>query len=434
MLVEESTASSSTVQNWLGWISTAIDSIRQNSITPELCELIDILTAACEINLMESFKVISRHIPMNWLRQLVVHKIIQSFTLLANKVGSTDKIGHLLEKLASVKALEIFTEKLRIETELISEKTMVEPAYIVKTLELLADTKCGDDVLNILMVLPLNQWTTHIREHYLLEYWPKSAVLQIMNLESKVSSLHEFLQIMFPDPASDNLRLFLDNCVNGIWILDADVIKELSVNQKSWKHILQTHTEKLRQRIRDASELVRIVQNDTRSRHVAKMCNSSLANRICSLLKKNKLTTSSFCHCERYIENWTSGDIRRWTEKIRSIEFNSRCAFVRDNMDEVIIVLCRGTQLSQVIKGHKPRETQILSLLIFLDAFFEEKGRIGQVSTGEGKTLIAGLLAVVQALCGKDVDIITSSTVLARQNVLDMKAFYNIFGLEVGTN
>jgi len=41
---------------------------------------------------------------------------------------------------------------------------------------------------------------------------------------------------------------------------------------------------------------------------------------------------------------------------------------------------------------------------------------------------------VVQALCGKDVDIITSSTVLARQNVLDMRAFYNIFGLEVGTN
>jgi len=40
-------------------------------------------------------------------------------------------------------------------------------------------------------------------------------------------------------------------------------------------------------------------------------------------------------------------------------------------------------------------------------------GTLSQISTGEGKSLIVAMLAVVHGLGGKKVDIITSSEILA---------------------
>jgi preprotein translocase subunit SecA len=52
-----------------------------------------------------------------------------------------------------------------------------------------------------------------------------------------------------------------------------------------------------------------------------------------------------------------------------------------------------------------------MAILLFLSG--EEKGKLGNISTGEGKTLIVSMLAVIMCLCGKKVDIVTSSKILA---------------------
>jgi preprotein translocase subunit SecA len=52
-----------------------------------------------------------------------------------------------------------------------------------------------------------------------------------------------------------------------------------------------------------------------------------------------------------------------------------------------------------------------MAILLFLSG--EKKGKLGNISTGEGKTLIVSMLAVIMCLCGKKVDIVTSSKVLA---------------------
>ncbi len=55
-----------------------------------------------------------------------------------------------------------------------------------------------------------------------------------------------------------------------------------------------------------------------------------------------------------------------------------------------------------------------MALLLFLTV--DNKGKLGNVSTGEGKTLITVLLATFLALMGKKVDIVTSSKILATRD------------------
>ena len=87
-------------------------------------------------------------------------------------------------------------------------------------------------------------------------------------------------------------------------------------------------------------------------------------------------------------------------------------------------------KVNKKIFNYKPREIQIISVLFFL---FKQKhfGLIEEILTGEGKTIIISFLAVIKALQGNKVDILTSSIVLAERDAYEMRNFYNFFGLSV---
>ena len=85
---------------------------------------------------------------------------------------------------------------------------------------------------------------------------------------------------------------------------------------------------------------------------------------------------------------------------------------------------------SKLVFNYEPRKIQIISVLFFL---FKEKtkGLIEQIFTGEGKSMIISFLAVIKALEGKKIDILTSSSVLAERDSKEMEKFYRLFGLSV---
>ena len=61
------------------------------------------------------------------------------------------------------------------------------------------------------------------------------------------------------------------------------------------------------------------------------------------------------------------------------------------------------------------------------------KGRIAEMKTGEGKTLVATLPAYLNALTGRGVHIITVNDYLASRDTEWMGQIYTFLGLEVGT-
>jgi preprotein translocase subunit SecA len=61
-------------------------------------------------------------------------------------------------------------------------------------------------------------------------------------------------------------------------------------------------------------------------------------------------------------------------------------------------------------------------------------GRLAQILTGEGKSLTIALLAILLALQGKTVDVVTSNKVLAQRDSDEKKPLYKMFLLKCAHN
>lgn len=136
-------------------------------------------------------------------------------------------------------------------------------------------------------------------------------------------------------------------------------------------------------------------------------------------------------------DNWQDSskeDIYAW-----ALERKGKFAHNIEDICELIAVMSRANEL--VTGGHKLRDSQILSLLVFVQNTFalqEESdnlhGRLCQIHTGEGKTTIVSLLAIIQAMQGQKVDVITSNNILASKAVEDKTDLYSLFGITATTN
>jgi preprotein translocase subunit SecA len=158
-----------------------------------------------------------------------------------------------------------------------------------------------------------------------------------------------------------------------------------------------------------------------------------------TLNKKSKIYTQ----CEKNIDQWQEQDIKVWAKSFKSYAKRSelfwRTAESTETISEVISVIIRAVTLYDH-HPNGPRDTQLISLLLFLDS--NKKGRLGNVSTGEGKTLITVMLATCLGLIGKKVDIVTSSKILAVRDSKTRepktkegyKGYFEMFDLKASNN
>ncbi|XP_058251202.1 uncharacterized protein LOC131356317 [Hemibagrus wyckioides] len=83
-----------------------------------------------------------------------------------------------------------------------------------------------------------------------------------------------------------------------------------------------------------------------------------------------------------------------------------------------------------VIEGYLPRLTQLAALMVFLLPKSETNtGCLLEIGTGEGKSCILAMLAVIHAIRGVKVDIVTSSPVLACRDLEEWSKLYNMFDI-----
>ena len=88
--------------------------------------------------------------------------------------------------------------------------------------------------------------------------------------------------------------------------------------------------------------------------------------------------------------------------------------------------VCR--EASRRVLGMRHFDVQLIGGMVLND------GKIAEMRTGEGKTLVATLPAYLNALTGKGVHVITVNDYLAQRDAGIMGKLYNFLGLSVGVN
>lgn len=89
------------------------------------------------------------------------------------------------------------------------------------------------------------------------------------------------------------------------------------------------------------------------------------------------------------------------------------------------LALCR--EVARRTLGLTPFDEQLIGALAL------HKGRIAEMKTGEGKTLVAPLAAALHAFAGRRVDIVTVNDYLARRDVAAMAPFFARLGLDTAS-
>ena len=103
---------------------------------------------------------------------------------------------------------------------------------------------------------------------------------------------------------------------------------------------------------------------------------------------------------------------------------------LKNKEDDLIAIINNGVKS---IKGYQLRDSQIYALLVLLNKK-QHRGKIAQILTGEGKTIIINCLAIILALKGHKVDIVTSNPILAIRDSEESEELYNYFGISVSNN
>ena len=145
---------------------------------------------------------------------------------------------------------------------------------------------------------------------------------------------------------------------------------------------------------------------------------STLKSQYLEILDMHNNGYSQIFNNIKLIKDWSEDDIKQWSELFKNCELSKSSM-----LSEMLAVL---KQANILFCHQNPRAVQILSLLTFLNE--ENQGVLLQIATGEGKSTITALLATIKALQGHNVDVITSSSILAERDVDERKSFFDMFG------
>ena len=112
--------------------------------------------------------------------------------------------------------------------------------------------------------------------------------------------------------------------------------------------------------------------------------------------------------------------------KAKTQEFKDRLA-AGETLDDLLpeaFAVCR--EAADRVLGMRPYRVQVIGGIVL------HQGRIAEMKTGEGKTLVAILPAYLNALTGKGVHIVTVNDYLAKRDAEWMGKVYRFLGLTVG--
>lgn len=155
---------------------------------------------------------------------------------------------------------------------------------------------------------------------------------------------------------------------------------------------------------------------------------SSLSKRLFGsrnqrVIKKLYKTVAQINALEKSFEALDDLQLRAKTD-----EFKNRLESGEGIDDLLVEAFAVVREASKRTLNLRPFDVQLIGGMIL------HSGKISEMCTGEGKTLVATLPAYLNALAGKGVHIITVNDYLAKRDAAWMEPVYNFLGLSVGVN
>lgn len=124
---------------------------------------------------------------------------------------------------------------------------------------------------------------------------------------------------------------------------------------------------------------------------------------------------------DEQMQGLTDDDLKK-----KTVEFKERIAS-GESLDDILVeafAVCREASFRSL--GMKHFRVQLIGGVVL------HQGRISEMKTGEGKTLVATLAAYLNALEGKGVHVVTVNDYLAKRDMEWMGKLYTFLGLSVG--
>ena len=150
-------------------------------------------------------------------------------------------------------------------------------------------------------------------------------------------------------------------------------------------------------------------------------------------LTMKTLINNSLTQRDKYKDNFNNG-IEQELERIQKSQPN-------DCIDVLSSCLSVVSMALYICKKYWPLNTQLVSYCLLVaqqkenkGCLTNEKGRLLEILTGEGKSCVIVMVAATYALLGRTVDIVTSSPVLSQRDAEEWREFYSVMKLEVGCN
>ena len=117
----------------------------------------------------------------------------------------------------------------------------------------------------------------------------------------------------------------------------------------------------------------------------------------------------------------SDGEMRAYTDKLKGDLANGKT--LDDILPEAFALV---READERVLGKRPFRVQLIGGILL------HQGRIAEMKTGEGKTLVATLPAYLNALTGKGVHIVTVNDYLAKRDSDEMGRVYGFLGLTTG--
>ncbi len=155
----------------------------------------------------------------------------------------------------------------------------------------------------------------------------------------------------------------------------------------------------------------------------SKMLKGVFGSRNDRLLKSYTKSVAAINALEEGLKSLPDADLKNKTSELRGRISEG------ESLDDILVEsFAVVREASRRVLGMRHFDAQLLGGIAL------HSGKISEMRTGEGKTLVATLPAYLNALSGKSVHVVTVNDYLAKRDANWMGAVYEFLGLSVGVN